>query len=91
MDTDVMARITAQIGNGVTKDAAKGFVMDGEASAFWDKVEGEFADAKAKGMQVDMPGEWPAPDDAPAPAPDGAPPVAPSPSPGMAAPATPSA
>lgn len=92
MDTDVMTRITAQVGAGVPKDQAKGFEMDAEASAFWDRVAGEIDEAKAKGLQVDIPGEWPNPD------PDDAQPAAaqeptaapaPTPTPGTTAPTGP--
>lgn len=99
VNSDVLARILAQVAQGVTKDKAAGIEMTPEADAAWDRIEAEVAEAKAAGHGIDVPNEWPkADDDAPqaaadAPAPDpaappadpAAPPVAPTPSPGMAA------
>lgn len=69
MDSDVMARILAQVTIGIPKAEAKGFTMDDEASAAWDRIEAEVAEAKAKGQIIDVPNEWPAPNDSPAEAP----------------------
>lgn len=63
MDSDVMARILAQVTIGIPKAEAKGFKMDDEASAAWDRIEAEVAEAKAKGQIIDVPNEWPAPND----------------------------
>lgn len=98
MDSDIMTRILTQVSNDVPKDKAVGFEMDDEASALWDKLVTEVADAKAKGFQIDVPGEWPMPDDAPPAAPaavdtppaaDQPPPAAPAPEPAPAPEAAP--
>jgi hypothetical protein len=68
MDSDQMSRMLAQIVNGVPKDKTVGVEMTAEASAMWDRIATEVDAAKSKGLQIDVPGEWPNPDDtAPAP------------------------
>ena len=61
MDSELMSRMLAQIVSGVTKETAVGFKMDDETSAMWDRLTVEVADARAKGLQIDVPGEWPSP------------------------------
>lgn len=74
VDPAKLNRMLAAIGSGQTKDTYP-FPLTPDEAAAWDTLEGEVADIKAKGLMVDVPGEWPAPDDGdgPAPAQDAAP------------------
>ena len=89
VESDKLARFTAAIGCGATKDTYP-LPLTPEESAAWDRIAAESASLKAKGMRIETPGEWPNPDeDGPAaPAADAAP-TAPEPAPAAPAAATP--
>lgn len=85
VESDKLARFTAAIGCGATKDSYP-LPLTPEESEAWDRIAAESASLKAKGMRIETPGEWPNPDeDGPAaPAADAAP-TAPEAAPAAAA------
>lgn len=68
MEADAMSRLLARLMNGVPKETA--CAGDPEAEALWDSLETEVAELTAKGLQIDVPGEWPNPTEPVGAAPD---------------------
>ena len=97
VDSDVAARMLAQIVNGVSKEDST-VHLDDEHGALWDEMAAEVAEARAAGKIVDIPAEWPetdgveplpeAPDTPPSPDTPPAPDAAPADAPPEARPST---
>lgn len=87
VEANKLARFTAAIGCGHTKDTYPLDLTPEEADA-WDRIADESAALKAKGLMIDVPSEWPDPDDDDGPEPAAAAPApeAPAPAPAPAAP-----